>query len=112
MKKPFKIISVFGTRPDAIKMAPLVTGLAAMAAGSGGSVVTKTAVTAQHREMLDQALEIFQIKPDFDFNLMSGNQGLEELTVRIINSAAGIFSSEKPDLVLVHGDTTTAMAVS
>ncbi len=112
MKKPFKIISVFGTRPDAIKMAPLVMELASAAAASGGNIAAKVAVTAQHREMLDQALEIFGIKPDFDLNLMSGNQSLEELTARIITSAAPLFASEKPDLVLVHGDTATAMAAS
>jgi len=112
MKKPFKIISVFGTRPDAIKMAPLVMELASAAAASGGNIVAKVAVTAQHREMLDQALEIFSIKPDFDLNLMSGNQGLEELTARILTSAAPLFASEKPDLVLVHGDTATAMAAA
>jgi UDP-N-acetylglucosamine 2-epimerase (non-hydrolysing) len=110
MKKPFKIISIFGTRPEAIKMAPVVIKLNALAAASGGALVSKTLLTAQHRQMLDDVMEIFGIHADSDLDLMSENQSLHELTAKIISKTSEYLISEKPDLVLVHGDTTTAMA--
>ena len=112
MKKPFKIISIFGTRPEAIKMAPVVIKLNGLAAASGGALVSKTLLTAQHRQMLDDVMEIFGIHADSDLDLMSENQSLHELTAKIISKTSEYLISEKPDLVLVHGDTTTAMASS
>lgn len=112
MKKTFKILSIFGTRPEAIKMAPVVMKLAAMAEASGGRIVSRTLVTAQHRQMLDDVLKIFGIKADCDLDLMSENQSLHDLTAKVITRVSEFLALEKPDLVLVHGDTTTAMASS
>ncbi|HOD41021.1 MAG TPA: UDP-N-acetylglucosamine 2-epimerase, partial [Candidatus Wallbacteria bacterium] len=112
MKKAFKILSIFGTRPEAIKMAPVVMKLAAAAEASGGRIVSRTLVTAQHRQMLDDVLKIFDIKADRDLDLMSENQSLHDLTAKIITCVSEFLAVEKPDLVLVHGDTTTAMASS
>lgn len=93
-------------------MAPVVLKLNAIADASGGALVSKTLVTAQHRQMLDDVLEIFGIPADSDLDLMSENQSLHELTAKIITKTSEYLISEKPDLVLVHGDTTTAMAAS
>ncbi len=102
-----KVLTVFGTRPEAIKMAPVVKALAAEQ-----SLEAKVCVTAQHREMMDQVLEIFEIKPDFDLNLMKKNQTLEGLTARVLERMSEVFDEWKPDIVLVQGDTTTVMATA
>lgn len=103
-----RILIVFGTRPEAIKMAPLVHGFKAYPTDFD----TKVCVTAQHREMLDQVLNFFEIIPDYDLNLMRPNQNLYHLTADLITGLKGILEESKPDLVFVHGDTTTSMAAS
>jgi len=97
------ILIVFGTRPEAIKMAPLVKELY-----KDTGFNTKVCVTAQHREMLDQVLEFFKISPDYDLNLMKSNQSLNELSARILTAIDSVLIDFKPDLVLVHGDTSTS----
>jgi len=104
MKK--KILIVFGTRPEAIKMVPIINELK----NYTDVFESKVCVTAQHRELLDQVLYFFKVVPDFDLNLMQKNQTLHELTSRIILSVTQVLEDFKPDLILVHGDTTTAMA--
>ena len=105
MDKKIKTAVIFGTRPEAIKMAPLVLELK-----KREDFETITIVTAQHRQMLDQVLELFNIIPDFDLNLMKPNQNLWNLTSGILQQTKEIFEKTKPDIVLVHGDTTTAFA--
>ena len=105
MKK--KILIVFGTRPEAIKMAPVVSALI-----ERQEFETKVCVTAQHREMLDQVLNIFNVIPDYDLNLMSSSQTLEGISARILESMSSVLSDFVPDIVLVHGDTTTTSMVS
>ncbi len=102
-----KAMLVFGTRPEAIKMAPLVLNLQA-----DERFKEVTVVTAQHREMLDQVLEIFKIKPDYDFNIMKKNQTLEEVTAKVLVDLSAVIQKEQPNIVLVHGDTTTSFAAS
>ncbi|RMC40715.1 MULTISPECIES: non-hydrolyzing UDP-N-acetylglucosamine 2-epimerase [unclassified Lactobacillus] len=102
-----KVMMVFGTRPEAIKMAPLVLKLQA-----DDRFDEITVVSAQHREMLDQVLTIFNIQPDYDFNIMKKNQSLEEITAKVMLDLANVIKKEEPDLVLVHGDTTTSFAAS
>ena len=102
-----KILIVFGTRPEAIKMAPLVNELR-----SNNNFLSKVCVTAQHREMLDQVLSLFNIKPDFDLNIMKRNQRLNELTSNILKHITPVLENFKPDIVLVHGDTTTTFVAS
>lgn len=102
-----KVITIFGTRPEAIKMAPLVKKL-----NEEKNIESKVCVTAQHREMLDQVLKLFDIKPDFDLNIMKAKQSLTGITTRVLEGLEEIFKQEKPDLVLVHGDTTTTFAGS
>ncbi|MGU9868003.1 MULTISPECIES: non-hydrolyzing UDP-N-acetylglucosamine 2-epimerase [Kluyvera] len=102
-----KVLTVFGTRPEAIKMAPLVHALA-----RDPHFEAKVCVTAQHREMLDQVLSLFSIVPDYDLNIMSPGQGLTEITCRILQGLKPVLESFKPDVVLVHGDTTTTAAAS
>jgi UDP-N-acetylglucosamine 2-epimerase (non-hydrolysing) len=102
-----KVLTVFGTRPEAIKMAPLVHALA-----RDPHFEAKVCVTAQHREMLDQVLNLFSIVPDYDLNIMSPGQGLTEITCRILEGLKPVLESFKPDVVLVHGDTTTTAAAS
>ena len=104
----FKVMTIFGTRPEAIKMAPVVLELKKYP----DEIQTLVTVTAQHREMLDQVLNLFEIKPDFDLNIMSQRQTLFDITTRAMNGLDEIFSKTKPDLVLVHGDTTTTLAGS
>lgn len=99
---------IFGTRPEAIKMAPLVKAFQAQS----DSFVTKVCITAQHREMLDQVLEFFEITPDYDLDLMKPNQNLYTLTADIITGLKPVLEDCKPDYVYVHGDTTTTMASS
>jgi len=108
MMRKIKVMTIFGTRPEAIKMAPLVLELAK----HPDRIDSKLCVTAQHREMLDQVLEVFGLKPDHDLNLMKHNQTLTELSVRVIQSLEPVFASEKPDLILVHGDTSTTFLAS
>jgi len=102
-KNKIKIILVFGTRPEAIKMCPLAKKLQ-----QNPNFKTLTMVTAQHRQMLDSVLDLFEIKPDYDLNLMRPNQNLWDLSSDILLKTREIYEKEKPDLVLVHGDTTTA----
>lgn len=97
-----KIMFVFGTRPEAIKMAPLVKAME-----KSSEFTPIVLVTAQHREMLDQVLELFNIVPDYDLNLMQANQTLTDITVGVLRGVERIVIKEKPDMVLVHGDTTT-----
>lgn len=104
---PKKIMVVFGTRPEAIKMAPLVTALQRR----GGTSV-RVCVTGQHRHMLDQMLTLFKIKPDYDLDVMKPGQDLSAITTAVILGMRTIFEKEKPDLVMVHGDTTTSFAAS
>ncbi len=103
-----KILSVFGTRPEAIKMAPVVKELEKYP----GQIISKVCVTAQHREMLDQILDLFNIIPDYDLNLMRPNQTLEQLTASVLTELTPIIGAERPDWLLVQGDTTTVMAAS
>jgi UDP-N-acetylglucosamine 2-epimerase (non-hydrolysing) len=102
-----KILIVFGTRPEAIKMAPLVHMLRAQP-----SLTVTVCVTAQHRQMLDQVLGLFSIKPDIDLNLMRDNQDLFDVTSSILVAMRGVLDQHQPDIVLVHGDTTTAYATA
>ena len=102
-----KILSVFGTRPEAIKMAPLVLALS-----QDDLFESKVCVTAQHREMLDQVLDLFSIKPDFDLGVMKKGQTLFDVTVDVLKGLEQVLGSYKPDIVLVHGDTATTFAAS
>jgi UDP-N-acetylglucosamine 2-epimerase (non-hydrolysing) len=102
-----RVLSVFGTRPEAIKMAPVVKSLEA-----SKQVESLVCITAQHRRMLDSVLEIFNIKADFDLNIMSKNQNLAQITTRALVGLMEVIETARPDLVLVHGDTTTTMAAS
>lgn len=103
----FRVICAFGTRPEAIKMAPVVLNLA-----SDPRFDVKLCVTGQHREMLDQVLNLFGLVPDFDLNIMKPGQDLVDVTAAILSGMRDVFSSVKPDMVLVHGDTATTLAVS
>lgn len=100
-----KIITIFGTRPEAIKMAPLVKELERRE-----GIDSKVCVTAQHREMLDQVLDYFDISPDFDLNIMKNKQTLTGITSRVLEGLEEIFLQEKPDMILVHGDTSTTFS--
>lgn len=102
-----KVMTVFGTRPEAIKMAPLVLALQA-----DERFEAVTTVTAQHREMLDQVLEIFKIVPDYDLNIMHKEQTLTEITANVLTKLDQVIKTVKPDIILVHGDTTTTFAAS
>lgn len=103
-----KVMTVFGTRPEAIKMAPLVHELKK----HPDSIEPIVCVTAQHRQMLDQVLEIFEIEPDIDLNIMKDRQTLVDVTVRALESLDNVMKEAKPDIVLVHGDTTTTFVAS
>lgn len=100
-----RVMTVFGTRPEAIKMSPLVQRLK-----KDDRFEEVTVVTAQHREMLDQVLNIFKIKPEYDFNIMKKNQTLESVTAKVLIDMTKVLKEVKPDIVLVHGDTTTSFA--
>ncbi|CDT77897.1 UDP-N-acetyl glucosamine-2-epimerase [Vibrio coralliirubri] len=102
-----KILSVFGTRPEAIKMAPLVKALEADV-----RFTAKVCVTAQHREMLDQVLGLFDIEPDYDLNIMKKGQSLNDVTAKIITDLKPILQDFRPDIVLVHGDTATTLSAA
>lgn len=106
-KLKFKALVIFGTRPEAIKMAPLVAALKAVE-----DISTLVAVTAQHREMLDQVLDLFGIEPEYDLNIMSHGQTLADITGRVVSGMQNIIKEEKPDAVFVHGDTTTTFAAA
>lgn len=106
MKEQQKVMVVFGTRPEAIKMAPVVQSL------KNSALKCQVAVTAQHREMLDQVLTLFQIEPEYDLNLMQAGQTLAEITTRALSGLGEVFQKAKPDLVLVHGDTTTTFVAA
>ncbi|MGM0842380.1 MAG: non-hydrolyzing UDP-N-acetylglucosamine 2-epimerase [Bacillota bacterium] len=108
MTKPIKVMTIFGTRPEAIKMAPLVLELKKYPE-SFDTIVT---VTAQHREMLDQVLNIFDITPDHDLNIMKDRQTLIDVTTRGLEGLDKVMKEAKPDIVLVHGDTTTTFVAS
>lgn len=101
-----KVMTVFGTRPEAIKMAPVVLELQKHA----DRIQTIVAVTAQHRQMLDQVLDLFQITPDYDLDIMSQGQTLYDITTKSLMGLKDVLAKEKPDLILVHGDTTTTFA--
>lgn len=106
MDKKLKVMTVFGTRPEAIKMAPVVLELMK----HPDEITPVTTVTAQHREMLDQVLNLFSIKPDYDLDIMAAGQTLFDITTRAMNGLHKVLDQEKPDIVLVHGDTTTTFA--
>ena len=100
-----KVMSIFGTRPEAIKMAPLIKELE-----SRKEIKSVVCVTAQHRQMLDQVLEVFQIVPDYDLNIMKSGQTLSEITTKVLLKLEQIIKEEKPNIILVHGDTTTTFS--
>lgn len=102
-----KVLSVFGTRPEAIKMAPLALALA-----EDGRFESKVCVTAQHRQMLDQVLDLFALTPEYDLNIMQPGQDLNTVTTAILQGMKNVFEDFKPDIVLVHGDTATTFATA
>ena len=102
-----KVMTVFGTRPEAIKMAPLVQALK-----QDKNIECVLCVTAQHREMLDQVLELFELTPDYDLNIMKPNQTLSMITANVLKGMEDVLIQEKPDLVLVHGDTSTTFSTA
>jgi UDP-N-acetylglucosamine 2-epimerase (non-hydrolysing) len=108
MEKQLKVMTVFGTRPEAIKMAPLVKELEK----NSEHIQSIVTVTAQHRQMLDQVLSIFEITPDYDLNIMKDRQTLIDVTTRSLEGLNQVFQEVKPDIVLVHGDTTTTFVAS
>lgn len=108
MPKRIKVMTIFGTRPEAVKMAPLVLELKKRT----DEFETIVAVTAQHREMLDQVLNVFQITPDIDLNIMKQNQTLAQITTRALEGLDEVMKEMKPDIVLVHGDTSTTFVAS
>lgn len=102
-----KVLTVFGTRPEAIKMAPLVHKLA-----ESNLIESRVCVTAQHREMLDQVLKLFEITPDYDLNIMKPGQDLYDVTTKILTDIKAVIAEFKPDIVLVHGDTSTTFSTA
>jgi UDP-N-acetylglucosamine 2-epimerase (non-hydrolysing) len=105
MSKKIKVMSIFGTRPEATKMAPLINAMEKC-----DDIEQVVCVTAQHRQMLDQVLEIFKLKPDYDLDIMTQRQTLTDITTKALKGLEGVMQDAKPDLVLVHGDTTTTFA--
>jgi UDP-N-acetylglucosamine 2-epimerase (non-hydrolysing) len=103
-----KVLSVFGTRPEAIKLVPVIRELGK----HPDQVVCKVCVTAQHRQMLDQVLRLFEIEPDCDLNIMQDDQSLSYVTARVLTELEEVIQKERPDWILVQGDTTTTMAAS
>ena len=103
-----KVLSVFGTRPEAIKMAPVIQAIA----NRSDAITSRICVTAQHRQMLDQVLDLFEIRPDYDLNVMRTGQDLFDVTCNVLTGLKRIIGTERPDMVLVQGDTTTTMAAS
>jgi UDP-N-acetylglucosamine 2-epimerase (non-hydrolysing) len=108
MNQKIKVMTVFGTRPEAIKMAPLVKELEK----NYKTIQSIVTVTAQHRQMLDQVLDIFEITPDYDLNIMKDRQTLTDVTIRALEGLNKVLQEAKPDIVLVHGDTTTTFVAS
>ncbi len=106
--KPIKVMTIFGTRPEAIKMAPIILQMQQQPA----DFIPITVVTAQHREMLDQVLTVFHITPDYDLNVMKQGQTLSDITTRVITELDPVIREASPDIILVHGDTTTTFAAS
>src|SRR5690242_15789522 len=104
MQRKMKVAVIFGTRPEAIKLAPVILALKRDA-----DFDCRVCVTGQHRQMLDQVLDVFGIKPEFDLNLMLPNQSLAGLTARGIEAVDQYLANDKPDLILVQGDTTTTL---
>jgi UDP-N-acetylglucosamine 2-epimerase (non-hydrolysing) len=102
-----KILSVFGTRPEAIKMAPVVRAL-----NDHADFESLICVTAQHRDMLDQVINLFELSPDYDLDLMAANQGLSHITASVLAGLEPVLDAARPDRILVHGDTTTTLAAS
>ena len=102
------ILTVFGTRPEVIKMAPVIKELRK----HPGEFICRVCVTAQHRQMIDPLLKLFDIKPEYDLNIMQENQSLEHITINVMTQLGEIIKQEKPDYLVVQGDTTTAMAAS
>ena len=107
IRDKIRVMSVFGTRPEAIKMAPLVKELE-----KNSEIENLVCVTAQHREMLDQVLEIFNIVPDYDLNIMKDRQTLTGITTRVLEGMESVLEEAKPDIVLVHGDTSTTFVTA
>ncbi len=107
MSDKMRTLSIFGTRPEAIKMAPVLRSL-----GASSSIESIVCITAQHREMLDQVLELFEIRPDFDLDIMRPAQPLNELTASVFSGLEPVIEQVKPDWVLVQGDTTTVMSAA
>ena len=107
MIKTIRVLSIFGTRPEAIKMAPLVNALA-----DHPEIESGVCVTAQHRKMLDQVLDLFQITPEYDLNIMRPNQDLAQITQAVLLDVTDVLNIFKPDRILVHGDTTTSFAAA
>ncbi|WP_150306253.1 non-hydrolyzing UDP-N-acetylglucosamine 2-epimerase [Pseudomonas saliphila] len=105
--KKLKTLCIFGTRPEAIKMAPLALNLAA-----DERIDAIVCVTGQHREMLDQVLDLFELKPDYDLNIMKAGQDLTDVTTAILQGLKAVLAETKPDIVLVHGDTATTFAAT
>ena len=103
-----KIFTIFGTRPEAIKMAPVIKALE----NYPDQFVSRVCVTAQHRQMLDQVLNLFQIMPAYDLDIMKPGQDLFDVTCNVLQGLKSILEKDRPNLVLVHGDTTTTMAAS
>ena len=102
-----KVMSVFGTRPEAIKMCPLILELK-----KRKGIHTIVCVTAQHRQMLDQVLKTFEVTPDYDLDIMKDKQTLFDITINILNSIKDVLERERPDVVLVHGDTSTTFVTT
>lgn len=107
MQRKIKVLSVFGTRPEAIKMSPIVAALA-----KDPAFDANVCVTGQHRQMLDQVLDLFAISPDFDLNIMKSGQSLADITAQILLELPAVLTAFSPDIVLVHGDTTTTFAAT
>ena len=104
---PLKVMTIFGTRPEAVKMVPLVKELTGRP-----QIDSICCITAQHREMLDDVLRLFSITPDYDLDIMEASQSLYTITSKCLLGLEQVFAKEKPDLVLVHGDTSTTFAAA
>lgn len=107
-ERPLRVMTVFGTRPDTIKMAPVVKALGK----ARGAIEPIVCVTAQHRQMLDTLLDLFEIEPDYDLDIMSEHQSLTDITTRVLRGMEEVLKQARPDVVLVHGDTTTSTAAA